>query len=116
MSNQMKRTADRIEQVRSWRARRGGDRHASEFIGRIARSARRSEREVGGFAEAWHACVDPATVSQSRIVSFRRGVATIAAPSASVRWTINRDLRAGLLTQLRAKSAVAITSVKVRSG
>lgn len=82
----------------------------------MARKAKRAQREVGGFADAWAACVDPKIAAQTRILSFRGGVATVGATSASMRWVIDRELRSGLLARLRESCTLAVTNVRVRNG
>jgi hypothetical protein len=108
--------AHRIEALRSWRVRPERTRAAGGFIDTMARKARRSQREVGGFADAWADCVDPKIAAQTRILSFRGGVATIGASSASMRWVIDRELRNGLLAKLRATCPMAVSNVRVRNG
>jgi hypothetical protein len=108
--------AQRIDALRVWRGRKQRQSHAGRFVGAIADTARRAQRETGGFAAAWQSCADPAIVKQTRIASFRGGVATVVTHNAALRWVIDRDLRGGLLAQLRAACPAAITAVRVRSG
>ncbi|MCH2135313.1 MAG: DciA family protein [Phycisphaerales bacterium] len=109
-------TAQRIESLRRWRVRPPRHTDAGSIVSKIADQARRAQREVGGFAEAWQACVDPEIARQVSIASFRGGVATLATRNASLRWVIDRELRGGLLAQLRQACPVAITAVRVKSG
>jgi hypothetical protein len=108
--------AHRIEALRSWRVRPGRTRAAGGVIETLLRKARQSQREVGGFADAWADCVDPKIAAQTRILSFRGGVATIGASSASMRWVIDRELRNGLLSKLRATCPMAVSNVRIRNG
>ena len=108
--------AQRINALRIWRTRSPRPSHAGRLVHLVAEDAKRAQREVGGFAAAWQACADPTIVDQTRIASFRGGVATVVTHNAALRWVIDRDLRSGLLTQLRSECPVAITAVRVRSG
>ena len=108
--------AEHLNRLRQWRVRGARFKTAGPSIDAILRRARRAERECGGFAQAWTRCVSPALQKQSRIVSFRGGIATVAARSASVRWALDRQLRGGLLVRLREACPNAITAVRVRNG
>jgi len=109
-------TAQRINALRLWRAPSHRSSHAGRLVSVVADDAKRAQREVGGFAAAWQACADPTVVDQTRIASFRGGVATVVTHNAALRWMIDRDLRSGLLARLRVECPVAVTAVRVRSG
>ena len=113
---QQQHTAMRIDALRKWRVRPQRLSHAGQLVELVADNARRAQREVGGFAAAWQKCADATIVNQTRIASFRGGVATIVTHNASLRWVIDRDLRSGLLSRLRSECTSAITAVRVRSG
>ena len=116
LPGEQQHTAMRIDALRKWRVRPQRLSHAGQLVGVIADNARRAQREVGGFAAAWQMCADATIVNQTRIASFRGGIATVVTHNASLRWVIDRDLRSGLLAKLRSECPAAITAVRVRSG
>lgn len=105
-----------LDRLRTWRVRPARTKSLADLVPNAAATLERRQQQTGNFAQAWDTCVPAAMRDQCRVESMRGGIAKVIAESASVRFQLDRALRSGLLSQLRAACPVALTRVDVRSG
>jgi len=108
------RAAARLERLRALRRRPERPVEVGPIIERTRREARRSERRLGDVAQAWTEAVPPEVGEHCRLIEWRAGVLTVGVGSAARRYALDRLLRQGLATTLRATSQGRITSVRLR--
>ena len=105
-----------IERLKTWRV--PGDRitRLSDAVDAMKHQASRIQHQLGSFVDAWHALVPEALVQGTRVDAKRGGTVHVIARSASVAFELDRQLRDGLLQELRKACRGSITAVKVRVG
>ena len=108
--------ATTINQLRTWRVRADRSSAMSDAVASLQRQWERSARHTGDFAEAWDQCVPAQLKDQCRVDTMRGGVARIIVSSSAVAFQLDRTLRSGLLTTLRANCTAAITRIETRIG
>ncbi len=108
--------AAEINQLRSWRVRADRSSSLSDAVANLQRHWQKAARQTGDFAEAWEACVAAELKDQCRVDTMRGGVARVIVSSSAVAFQLDRTLRSGLLTELRARCSAAVTRVETRIG
>lgn len=108
--------ANHVNRLRTWRVRPTRTKSIADLMPGMQRQLRRTERQVGAFADAWNDCVPDGLRDQCRVETMRGGRARVTATSSAVAFQLDRALRSGLLRTLRAACTVAITKVDVRVG
>lgn len=80
------------------------------------REVQRPMRALTQVAEAWVAVVPPSLQARTMLLSFTRGVLTVAAPNASTAYDLDRFLAEGGMTALRhtLTTGAAFQRVRVR--
>jgi hypothetical protein len=112
----MSSDATHVDQLRVWRVRPSRTKSINDLMPGMQRQFRRTERQVGAFANAWNECVPPELRDQCRVETVRGGRARVTAGSSAIAFQLDRALRSGLLRTLRATCSIAITRVDVRVG
>ena len=108
--------ATHVDQLRAWRVRPTRTKSISDLMPGMQRQFRRTERQIGAFADAWNECVPSELRDHCRVETVRGGRARVTAGSSAIAFQLDRALRSGLLRTLRAACAIAITRVDVRVG
>jgi len=103
-----------IERLREYRGGRSRDAAIQNMLGAQAEHAQRQAKKFGKIADLWQQIVPERLAAESIIESFHRGVLTVGVPSASVRFNLDEQLRAGLLDRLRRAYPGSLHRVKVR--
>ncbi len=109
-------TTRHIEQLRAWRNRTPQAKAFGDVVPGLQRQLRRTQRQVGEFAEVWNDLVPPPLRDRSRVDFMRSGTARVTAESSAIAFQLDRALRSGLLRELRASCNAPITRVDVRVG
>ena len=112
----MRRPADQIERLRSWRAPPEIDTSIGQVVADVAANARRHGQRLGALVDLWEELVPSVLVGRTRITALRGGTLHVAADSASTAYELDRLLRGGLEQALRRRYAATLTRVKVTVG
>jgi hypothetical protein len=108
--------AQHIQKLQGWRVPRDRSKPLSEAIGHLQNNALRAQRQLGSFIDAWDQLV-PESVSRHTMVEAKRGgTIHVNARSASVAFELDRQLREGLLAELRTACRGSIANIRVRVG
>ena len=105
---------EQIEQLRRYRGRRERDWSISGLLERTRRELDKSRRRSGAFIELWQSLVPAALERDTRVVSIRRGVVTVEVAGSSVAYELDRQLRDGLLADLRRAYSGTLQSIRLR--
>ena len=105
-----------IERLKTWRVPRDRITRLSDAVDAMKDQASRIQHQLGSFVDAWDALVPDALVHSTLVEAKRGGTVHVIARSASVAFELDRQLRNGLLNDLRKACRGSITTVKVRVG
>ena len=111
---EIQRAALSIEKIRSLRVREPRDTRAAGAVGELRDRLEREVKQAGGMGEAWRTVSPDNLRDRARVVSFRRGVLTIATPDAGTRYLVERWLRGGGRQMLAGCAPGTIKKVVVR--
>ncbi len=84
----------------------------AEF-GALSKSIKRQARSVGGLGAALVQMLPPELAEHIEVVSMARGVLTVRAADASVKFQVDRWLRAGGEQELTLRGGVALVRVRL---
>lgn len=105
------------ERLRRVRHSRAGNRRDAAALGAVingeARALQRLERRLRGVGDAWLAQCPEHLLDKTAIVGVSRGALTIRARDASIRYELDRWLRAGGERAVIAASQAPIRKVRV---
>jgi len=108
--------ARHIEKLQGWRVPRDRSKPLSEAIANLQHNALRAQRQLGSFIDAWDKII-PESISRHTMVEAKRGgTVHVNARSASIAFELDRQLREGLLQELRTACQGTIANVRVRVG
>ena len=108
--------ADHIHKLQGWRVPRERSKPLSEAIENLQHNALRAQRQLGSFIDAWDEII-PESISRHTMVEAKRGgTVHVNARSASIAFELDRQLREGLLKELRTACQGTIANVRVRVG
>lgn len=105
-----------IEQLQQRRGRGSRNTAIGESVRLMQQAAARREKQTRGAVDAWEAVVPSEIARQSRLDGVRAGVWQVTVASASVRFELDRMLRAGLLDDLRAAYRGPLQRVRLTVG
>lgn len=102
-----------------WQNRQRFDRTAHlgdalEYL--MKRQLAKRVKQVGQLAEVWDACIPEFIRARAALVSYTRGVVTVAVDSAPHRYQLQQLLSGGLLAAIRERFAGPINRIKVVPG
>lgn len=80
------------------------------------RKARRDEKRIGSFAEAWEKLVPEKLLSSCTIAAVRGSKVTVKVDSSSAKFELDRLLRSGLEVELRRLYSGPLTAVRTKLG
>jgi len=83
-------------------------------IQRVAKQARRESRRVGSAAGAWCDLLPVTLLLRCRLDSLRSGTLNVHVDSSAALYEVDRFLREGATTALRAATGGAVQRVKLR--
>lgn len=104
--NQLQRRQDQIES----RSRRV---EVSGLFAAQQRELQRTEKRLAGSSALWERVCPPELLERTCVVGLQRGTLTIGVRDHSTRYVLDRMLRSGMEEDLRRRSAVSISSVKL---
>jgi hypothetical protein len=104
--NQLQRRQDQIES----RSRRV---EVSGLFATQQRELQRTEKRLAGSSELWERVCPAELLERTCVVGLQRGTLTIGVRDHSTRYVLDRMLRSGLEQELRRRSAVSVSSVKL---
>ncbi|MHC4991964.1 MAG: DciA family protein [Planctomycetota bacterium] len=110
---------DPLRDLQSLQQRRGRPEKDLSIHGMVRQAAetlRRTERQLGDLAGLWEQVVPPHVAVHSRLVGIRSGVLHVQVDSASVRYELDRLLRAGAFRELQKRHRGTLVRVQVRLG
>jgi len=102
-----------LAQRRAIRARPGPDHGIAGTLNTLKRQIDRSTRAEGRAEAAWASILPTDLADASRVLGLSRGVLTVRARDASVRYRIDRWLRSGGERRVREAARAPITRVRV---
>ena len=82
----------------------------------IDRKARQLHRRIGEFADAWQSLLPSELHERTCITGIRGGVVDVTVESSAVSFEIDRQLREGLLDELRTACRGTVVNVRLRIG
>jgi hypothetical protein len=103
-----------LEQLRMHRVPPERDLSISGLVAEQARYAQQTRAQLGQMIDLWYQLVPTDLRYRSAIRAFKRGVLTVEADSASVRFELDRRLREGLTDEFRRHFHGTLRQVKVR--
>jgi hypothetical protein len=106
----------RLAKLQQWRGPRRPPAEIAALVEPIGHSARRTERRIGNVVDIWLAFVPPELAQQTIISGFRAGTLHVTAASAAVRFELDRQLREGLLGQMRRAFPGTLSQVRISAG
>lgn len=104
--NQLQRRQDQIE-ARSRRV------EVSGLFATVQRELQRTEKRLAGSSALWERVCPPELLERTCVVGLQRGTLTIGVRDHSTRYVLDRLLRSGLEDEVRRRSAVSVSSVKL---
>ncbi|MCH2160302.1 MAG: DUF721 domain-containing protein [Phycisphaerales bacterium] len=107
--------AARIDLLRKRNRRGERDYAIVGLLEGIRREASRSRKASGNFVDAWEAVVPPEFVRETRVKGLSGGVARVGVRSSAMQYELDRLLRTGLLSELRAAFGGLLRRVKVET-
>lgn len=115
------RTQDRaaaavIERLRETRRRREPGVRLDEALAAQTQRLRTMKRRLGSAGSAWSSCCPPEFAQTTTPRALRSGVLTVAVDDASVRYRVDRWLRAGGLEALQRACPASLRRVRLEHG
>ncbi|MFG0291526.1 MAG: DciA family protein [Phycisphaerales bacterium JB065] len=104
--NQLQRRQDQIE-ARSRRV------EVSGLFATTQRELQRTEKRLAGSSALWERVCPPELLERTCVVGLQRGTLTIGVRDHSTRYVLDRLLRSGLEDEVRRRSAVSVSTVKL---
>jgi hypothetical protein len=106
----------RLARIAPFRRRRDRDPSITKMVEETLRKARRDEKRIGSFAEAWERLVPEEIVRSCTIGSVRGSKVTVQVNSSSAKFELDRLLRSGLMVELRRLYSGPLTEVRTKLG
>ncbi len=85
----------------------------SELFAGMKRQLERNHRRTRGFGAIWAELVPDELAEYSTIRSYQQGILTIAVRDAAARFELDRLLRTGLETELRARAPATLRRIRL---
>lgn len=104
----------RLARIAPYRRRREPEASIQKIVETTLRKARRDEKRMGSFAEAWEALVPATLLGACTIGAVRGSKITIEVDSSAAKFEIDRLLRSGLQVELRRLYAGPLTDVRTK--
>jgi len=106
--------ARQLELLRERRVPPEPDLSIAGLVADQARYAQQTRAQLGQLIDLWFQVVPADLRERTSICSLRRGVLTVEADSAAVRFELDRLLREGLTDQLRRHFRGSLQRIRVR--
>lgn len=103
----------RLESIRRLTGRQEHDYAIHGLLAGIRREASRGRKAAGGIVDAWEAVVPTRFAIGTRIKGISGGVVRVGVSSTSLRYQLDRELRSGLLDQLRSAYGGVLRRVRL---
>ena len=104
----------RLARIAPYRRRREREPSITKIVEDTLKKARRDEKRIGSFAEAWEALVPEELLRACTIGSVRGSKITIEVDSSSAKFELDRLLRGGLQVELRRLYTGPLTEVRTK--
>lgn len=103
-----------IRNLQEWRVRRPADLSIAQLVAGAAASATRTQRRMGELIELWRLLMPEELVDRTVLAGLRNGVLQVKVDSAATAFEVDRLMRGGLESQLRAGYRGSLVRVKTR--
>lgn len=107
---------DRLARIAPYRGRREYDPSINSFLETTKKRAKRDEKRLASFTEAWERLVPPEVLASCRLVGARGSTVTVEVDSSPAKYELDRLLRTGLQANLRRLYTGPLINVRTRLG
>lgn len=106
----------RLARLAPYRGRREFDPTIDSILESTKKRARRDEKRLASFTEAWERLVPPEILASCRLVGARGSTITVEVDSSPAKYELDRLLRNGLEANLRRLYTGPLVNVRTRLG
>ena len=106
----------RLARIAPYRKRREFDPSIESILDTTRKKARRDEKRLASFTEAWEMLVPPDVLASCRLAGARGSTITIEVDSSPAKYELDRLLRNGLEANLRRLYTGPLTKIRTRLG
>ena len=109
----MSNFANKLEQLRTWRARKEYDITIKRDLIALQRSLKKTNKQLSQIYELWESVVPEYLQSNAHPVSLKSGVLEIAANGSPASYQLKRLIREGLLRKLQSRCSTPLNKIKI---